>query len=400
MSWEHLRLEDCTRIVSGATPSTSVSDYWDGDINWATPKDLSDLATPFIQSTPRRITAAGLSSCAAEVLPAYSVLLSSRAPIGHVAINAVPMATNQGFKSFIPDRKKLDTSYLYWWLRTNKAYLQSLGNGATFKEISKAIVERIEIPVPPLDEQRWIAAILNQADALAAKRREVLESVNGLPSALFEETFQSDGIFPTAKLSTLCRKITDGTHQAPKWSENGIPFIFSSNVRNGKISLNTEKHISPDVYRELMRTTPVERGDVLYTAVGSYGNAAVVDTNEEFAFQRHIAHIKPDHTKINSRFLAVMLEAPIVRRQADRVANGLAQKTVTLADIKRFEVISPPREIQDGFEALLLCIERQRQRLSTQLDRMEALFASILDRAFRGELRHTDDGGMHRTAAE
>src|SRR6516165_8198989 len=100
MKWLRVRLDDCSRIVGGATPSTSIPHYWDGDICWATPKDLSELDGPYLDTTPRRITPEGLDSCAAEVLPADSVLFSSRAPIGHVAINRVPMATNQGFKSF------------------------------------------------------------------------------------------------------------------------------------------------------------------------------------------------------------------------------------------------------------------------------------------------------------
>src|SRR3712207_1017210 len=119
--------ESC-EIVSGATPKSSVPDFWDGDIDWATPADLSVLEGPFIETTSRKLTATGLASCSAKVLPAGSVLLSSRAPIGHVAINTVPMATNQGFKSLIPKPDILDAKYLYHWLRANKAFLQFLGN--------------------------------------------------------------------------------------------------------------------------------------------------------------------------------------------------------------------------------------------------------------------------------
>ena len=92
-------LGEISRIVSGATPKTGVAAYWDGDIQWATPADLSKLDGPYIAETPRTLTDAGVKSCATSVLPSGSVLLSSRAPIGHVAINTVPMATNQGFKS-------------------------------------------------------------------------------------------------------------------------------------------------------------------------------------------------------------------------------------------------------------------------------------------------------------
>lgn len=161
--WEKNRLDQCTNIISGGTPKTSVKEFWDGDIFWATPKDLSNLEIPYLDETPRRITQKGLDNSGAEVLPIGSVLFSSRAPIGHVAINRVPMATNQGFKSFVPIPGKLDAKFLYYWLRKSHDYLNSLGNGATFKEVSKAIVSRIEIPLPPIAEQKRIAAILDKS---------------------------------------------------------------------------------------------------------------------------------------------------------------------------------------------------------------------------------------------
>jgi type I restriction enzyme, S subunit len=187
MNWPTVRLDECTRIVGGSTPSTSRADYWDGNINWATPKDLSGLNSIYIAETPRKITQAGLASCSAEIIPVNSVLFSSRAPIGHVAINSKPMATNQGFKSFVPDRNQLSSGFLYWWLRSNRSYLESLGNGATFKEVSKAVVSRILIPLPPLNVQRRIAAILDQADVLRRKRREAVQHLRELPTIIFDQ---------------------------------------------------------------------------------------------------------------------------------------------------------------------------------------------------------------------
>ena len=125
MSWPAVPITKVARVVGGATPKTDNPSFWDGYIDWATPKDLSDLREKFISSTPRKITDAGLRGCAAEVLPVGSVLFSSRAPIGHIAINSVPMATNQGFKSFVPG-PELDASFLYWWLDANRERLQAM----------------------------------------------------------------------------------------------------------------------------------------------------------------------------------------------------------------------------------------------------------------------------------
>ena len=178
MNWPTVALGDVAEVVSGATPRTGDSDFWGGDIPCATPKDLSELRGAVISTTPRMITRAGLRSCSATVLPSGSVLLSSRAPIGHVAINSVPMATNQGFKSLVPRGGVLDAKYLYHWLRANRPYLESLGNGATFKEVSKAVVARVELPLPPIEEQRRIAAILDQADHRNDRPRAAIETLD------------------------------------------------------------------------------------------------------------------------------------------------------------------------------------------------------------------------------
>jgi predicted GIY-YIG superfamily endonuclease len=110
-------LGDCCEIVSGSTPSTNVESFWNGNICWVTPKDLSHLNGAYISDTPRKLTQSGLDSCGASILPSNSVLFSSRAPIGHVAINSVPMATNQGFKSFVPKDNRVNAKFLYHWLR-------------------------------------------------------------------------------------------------------------------------------------------------------------------------------------------------------------------------------------------------------------------------------------------
>ena len=188
--WTETTLGDIADIVSGATPKTSVEEFWDGGVLWVTPKDLGELdGRHEIDTTPRTISEAGLKSSAASLLPAGSVLLSSRAPIGHVAINTVPMATNQGFKSLVPDRSQVEPKFLYWWLRRNRPLLESLGNGATFKEISKKITAAVPIELPSLEEQRRIAAVLDAADELRAKRRLAVVKLDTLTQAIFIDMF-------------------------------------------------------------------------------------------------------------------------------------------------------------------------------------------------------------------
>ena len=221
MKWPKACLGDLAQVVSGATPKSSVDHYWAGDIPWITPADLSKLEGKEVSATSRRITQAGLSSCSSRILPPRSVLLSSRAPIGHVAINTVPMATNQGFKSFVPDQEILSSDFLYWWLKSNKEYLQSLGRGATFKEVSKEIVESIEIPLPPLEEQRRISAILDRAGNLGQHAKGQLFIAKNLLASLFVETI-GDPLKPPPRLDHVAaRGGSTSWHRCDLWDRAG-----------------------------------------------------------------------------------------------------------------------------------------------------------------------------------
>jgi type I restriction enzyme S subunit len=190
--WPVRRIEDVAEIISGATPRTDIADYWDGDLNWVTPKDLSGLEGIYLDTTDRSITEAGLSSCAASVLPANSVLFSSRAPIGHTAICRTPMATNQGFKSFVPREGALDSHFLLHWLRLRRPYLEGLGTGATFKEVSKALVARIELGVPPHTVQVRFASNVIEIERLRKTQQSARAECDALFASLQHRAFRGE----------------------------------------------------------------------------------------------------------------------------------------------------------------------------------------------------------------
>jgi len=275
VTWPTVALGEISQIISGATPRTSEKRFWDGDVLWATPKDISDLDTPFLDRPPRTITKEGLQSCAASMLPPDSVLLSSRAPIGLVAINRLPVATNQGFKSLVPDRTRLDTKFLYHWLKARTGYLQSLGNGATFKEISKAVVERIEIPLPPLPEQRRIAAILDKADALRRKRKRAIQLLDSLTQSIFLEMFgdpaENPNRYSALTFGQIAEKMSDGPFGSNLKSEHyvdkGVRVIRLQNIGVGSFVNDDAAYISEGHFDRL-RKHECRPGDILWPAAG------------------------------------------------------------------------------------------------------------------------------------
>jgi type I restriction enzyme S subunit len=189
------------------------------------------------------------------------------------------------------------------------------------------------------------------------------------------------------KLGDCCTRITDGTHLTPRFFATGIPFVFVKNIVDHQIDFQTDKFIDEATYAELTSRCPIEVGDVLYTTVGvTYGQAAPVETSRPFAFQRHIAHLKPDGAIVCPRYLAAVMNLPRVKRQADRFVRGAAQPTLNLKELREMVIPVPPMETQR-------CLEQKQQMSARLLNRAleasenhDALFNALVQRAFRGEL--------------
>jgi len=339
----------------------------------------------FIKTTKEKIKPEGLTKT--RFVNAGDFLLTNSMSFGRPYILATDGCIHDGWLVLKAlDRNLVDQDYFYHLLGSNEIFqrLASRASGSTVKNLNTEIVSSVEIPLPPLDEQRRIAAILDKADALRRKRRLALELLDGLVQSFFLEMFGSETNF--IELETICSKITDGTHQAPKWASKGIPFLFVSNVRNQTISFETDKFVSEGEFLKLTKNTPIDVGDVLYTAVGSYGNSAVVNTSQKFVFQRHIAHLKPLPMRILPFYLSVALESPKIRAQADKVARGVAQKTVTLESLKKLIVPLPSVKRQQEFVRLAQLVRDNALDMRDSQFFLDTLFSSLQHRAFSGQL--------------
>jgi type I restriction enzyme S subunit len=159
------------------------------------------------------------------------------------------------------------------------------------------------------------------------------------------------------------------------------------NIKNGDIDFQTDKFISQEEHQRLYKRCPVEEGDILYTTVGAtYGQAASVGSFTKFAFQRHIAHLKPDKNKILTQFLGTIMQLPCVKSQADRWARGAAQPTINLKELREFVIPLPPLPLQQEFAHRIEAVEKLKAAHRASLSELDALFASLQHRAFRGEL--------------
>ncbi|MBL4748448.1 MAG: restriction endonuclease subunit S [Magnetovibrio sp.] len=223
--WDTLPLGKATSIVNGGTPKSKTAEYWGGGVQWITPKDMGALSDYKVSRTSRTISQAGLEKSSAKLVPENSVILSTRAPIGHLAINIVPMAFNQGCRGLVPS-EQLTTMFLFYFLKASVSLLDSLGTGATFRELSKGALEKVQIPLPPLPEQKRIVAILDEAfegiDAAIANTQKNLTNARELFESYLNNIFTQKGDGWVEKKLGDVYDVRDGTHDSPKYQEKAV----------------------------------------------------------------------------------------------------------------------------------------------------------------------------------
>lgn len=171
------KLEELGTVVGGATPSTKELSYYDGDVAWITPKDLSNYTNRYISKGERMISQKGYESCSCKLLPKGSILFSSRAPIGYIAIAGNELSTNQGFKSIIPNDAIVDNIFLYYLLEYNKQAIEGMGSGTTFKEVSGNVMKNFKVKIPCLKRQKQISSILSSLDDKIELNRRINDNL-------------------------------------------------------------------------------------------------------------------------------------------------------------------------------------------------------------------------------
>ena len=394
MSWPVATIGEVCEVVSGATPKTGRPEFWDGNVPWVTPKDLSELGQKHLSDTLRQITKAGLKSCSARMLPAQSVLFSSRAPIGLVAINTLPVCTNQGFKSLVPRFDLVSPDFLFWWLKTQEKHIQSKGRGATFKEVSKKIVEDLQIPLPPLDEQKRIAGILDAADALLAKRREALAELDTLLQSTFLDMFGDPVTNPmeweVRELKETKSRVQIGPFGSLLHKEDyivdGVPLVNPMHIVSGQVHVGSEQTVSEQKAATLSNYR-LQTGDVVMGRRGEMGRCAIVsDTEAGILCGTGSLFVRPHPDELSSIFLARTFSSESMKRLLEGLSQGVTMPNLNRTMIEGLKVELPPLNLQHRFATIVESVEQQKTSQRAHLAELDTLFASLQSRAFRGDL--------------
>ena len=375
-----IKLGDICSFQSGGTPSKTNADYFSGSIPWITTVALNGKTIGKNEAVDW-ITEKAIVESAAKIVPARSVMVGTRVGVGKVAINDIPLSTNQDVISLVGiDEGRWNKEYICRFIQSKERFLKSQARGATIKGIKVDVLSGLSLPDLSVAQQEFVTTTLEKASGIITARQSQLSAFDDLIKARFVEMFGNEKNLMA--MSEVCSIITDGTHQPPKFRDSGIPFIFVSNITGDKITYDAEKFIDQDAYDELIKRTPIEIGDVLLSTVGSYGHPAVVRSSRKFMFQRHIAYLKPKKEFVDSDYLHGAILSPDVQRQIEEGVKGIAQKTLNLSEIKKMKIPVPDLCKQKEFAAWKFQVDKSKSSIQKSLEETQLLFDSLMQQYF------------------
>ena len=395
MEWKEVTLGELGTIVGGATPSTKNPSYYDGNIPWLTPKDLSVNSNMYILRGARNITEVGFKSCSCKMLPKGSVLFSSRAPIGYVAIAANDMCTNQGFKSVIPN-EETDSEFLYYLLKYNKNYIASQGSGTTFAEVSGKTMKDIEVVVPKEKEyQHRIASILSSLDRKIELNNKINADLEEMAQTIFKNWFVDfepfkDGKFVDSELGMIPEGWKVGTlgditkNKSAKVKERNDVKVLSP-VTTGELVLSEEYFTKQVFSSSIAKYKIVNKGDFAYNParvnIGSLGR-------NEFDFDGCVSPVYVVFSVIDGyeNYFDLFRKTDFFKDSVASLAIGGVRQSLSYDDLSSIEVIIPSENAVEEFNNLYNQMKKTIKANKLENSRLSLLRDTLLPRLMSGEL--------------
>lgn len=371
------KLGEISEILTGSTPSTKDKDNYGGDIIWVTPKDLSDQNSKYFYQGARNITQKGLKECGAKIIPANSILMSSRAPIGLLAINKVECCTNQGFKSIVLDKSLADENYLYYYLKYHINEIHALGSGTTFREVSKPTLERYEIKIHDLPEQRKIGQVLSSIDDKIAVNNRINALFEQVARAVYEYYFiqfdfpdkqgkpykQNGGVmtynktlhrpipphFEVISLKDICDIKSGYPFSTNDYTSNGkYKIITIKNVLDGYISSDTDNTID-FIPKNMPDYCALQVGDILLSLTGNVGRVGIVFENDLLLNQRvGVLNLKNPNYR---SFVYLTFSQRHFKETLENISTGSNQKNLSPIETEKLPILFS-QEIIEKFEII------------------------------------------------
>lgn len=385
--WKECTLSDLGTVVGGATPSTKdESNYENGNIPWITPKDLSAFTGRYIFSGERNITLKGLNSCSAQMLPKDTVLFSSRAPIGYVAIAGCPVCTNQGFKSIVPN-DKTDSLFLYYLLKYNKEKIENMGSGTTFKEVSGGTMRNIKVIVPEdKDVQIKIGKILGSIDDKIEANTQINNNLQQQAHAIYREWFINftpfGGKVPNGWEYCRLKDILELKKRTIKPGENTeLPYLPIDTIPMKTFSVS-EFRPNEEAQSSLLKFC---KDDIIIGAMRVYFHRVVLAPCDGIT-RTTCFTLRP----YNEKYLGYALLTCDLDSSIDFAQKSSKGSTMPYAvwegGMGEIEIISPPEDIAEQFNEIILPLLRQIHNSCFEIRYLRNLRDALLPKLMSGEL--------------
>lgn len=393
MEWPLKKISEVAEIISGGTPKTDISEYWGDDIFWITPADMGKMPGIYASATRRKISNLGLSKSSAKLIPENSVILSTRAPIGHLVINTVPMATNQGCRGLV-SKGGIDTKYLFYFLLSSIDFLNELGTGTTFKELSKTALGKIKIPTPLINEQKRIVAILDQAfadiDHARALTEQNLKNARELFESYLQQVFKQRGEgWVDKSLKEVSLDFGRGKSKHRPRNDEALyggkyPFIQTGDVRNCEHRIQSFSK----TYNEkgLAQSKLWPKDTICITIAANIAETGIM----EFAgcFPDSVIGMVVDPEVTSVQYVEYLLQS--FRSFLQSKGQGSAQDNINLGTFENikfpFPDLARQMDIVNNLDALLSSVQRLETIYTKKLHSIDELKKSLLQKAFSGQL--------------
>ena len=403
--WKCVKLSDLAEIQSGGTPSRSNSSYWNGNIPWV---KISDIKGKYITETEEFITEEGMSNSSAKMFERGTIIFSIFATIGKVAILDIDATTNQALVG-LKNNSQVDKSFLVYALTELSERISNLGKGVAQKNINISILREVEIPLPPLEEQKQIAEKL---DKLFDQIESIKKSTERIPELLknfrqqiltyavtgkFTEDWRKDKHLDEWRVELAkdcCEKVqSGGTPKGSKFETVGIPFLKVYNIVNNKIDFESEpQYVSEEIQNSQIKKSITYPGDVIMNIVGPPLNkvAIIPDTYKEWNLNQAITLFRPKEYLNNQYLYYFFCEGSSVNSVLDKTRGVVGQVNISLSQCRDFAISIPPMEEQleivKRVQTLFDILDDVERRYNVLCEKLEKLPQALLCKAFKGEL--------------
>ena len=380
-------LGELCNIVSGGTPLRSKTEFWDGGtIPWI---KISNIKEKYVSEADEFITEEGLLGSSAKMLNKGTVLYTIFATLGEVGILKINACTNQAIAGLtIKDPTKLSTDYLYYYLKSKKSYVNSIGRGVAQNNINMTLLKKFVIPLPNLLKQNEIVGVLDNVSNIIDIHQKELKYLDELVKARFVEMFGNPISNPLSwekrTLKEVCVKVNDGTHSSPESYESGqYKYITAKNIKISGFDFSNITYVSEEIHRPIYNRCNPEIGDVLYIKDGATTGIAMVNTlEEEFTLLSSVALLKQNRSIMNGYFLTALLNNEDMYKDIRNYMGGAAITRLTIAKLNSINVILPPIELQNNFADFVKQVDKSREIIQKKIDTYQELFDKLMQEYF------------------